>query len=269
MSATVAEQLLMSLGIDRAEDINLEMIAWSLGAKVRYRALCSCEARVCGHGDKAIITVDDRKSPQRVRFSVAHEIGHWVHHRGRLLICRAGDIGKPSGSRRSATDPESVADQFASDLLLPSFILRPWLADIRTLNLKGVQTIASAFGVSRTATAIRIMDSGRFHAMIVCHGFDRRRWFRPSRLVPERWFPKDELDPESYAFEVLKTRVGQPHPRKIGADAWFDRTEAVRFEITEQSFPLPNDEVLTLLTFPDSDMMEDRSGRSRAGYFNR
>lgn len=72
MSYSAPERLLWSLGIEKPEDIDLEAIAWSIGAKVKYRPLKSCEARICGCGDKAIITVDDGKIPQRRRFSVAH-----------------------------------------------------------------------------------------------------------------------------------------------------------------------------------------------------
>lgn len=36
-------------------------------------------------------------------------------------------------------------------------------------------------------------------------------------------------------------------PRKIGADAWFDRQGADRYEITEQSFRVPDEGVVTIL----------------------
>ena len=63
---------------------------------------------------------------------------------------------------------------------------------------------------------------------------------------------------ESYAFETLfGSKVEQTHPRKIDADAWFDRQEAERYEMLEHTFPLPNDETLTLLTFTDGEMMEE------------
>ncbi|MCW6509875.1 ImmA/IrrE family metallo-endopeptidase [Lichenifustis flavocetrariae] len=265
MSLSRAEAILESLGIDRPEDIDLEMVAWSLGAKVKYRPLCSCEARICGHGNKAIITVDDRKSARRVRFSLAHELGHWTHHRERLLICRSVDIGKSSGSRRDATDPEKVADRFASELILPSYILHPMLKGYRTLNLKTMREVGSAFNASLTATAIRIMQSNTFHAMIVCHRPGKKPWFERADCVPDRWFPKATLDCESYAKEVLANKTEQVHPRKIGADAWFDRPEAERYEVSEQSFPLPNNEVLTLLTFSDPAMMEEQRERRQYG----
>lgn len=40
-------------------------------------------------------------------------------------------------------------------------------------------------------------------------------------------------------------------PRKMPADAWFGFKGCDRFEIEEQSFGLPDDEVLTILKLPD------------------
>ena len=259
MSYSAPERLLRSLGIDKPEDIDLEAVAWSVGAKVKYRPLKSCEARICGCGNKAIISVDDTKIPQRRRFSVAHEIGHWIYHRGQLLVCRTRDIGSFGEFQRKATNPEHVADQFASKLLLPSYILRPIIAQYKALNLKTVSEVSTAFRASRTATAIRLVQSNKFHAMLVCHGQKGRRWFLRPPCVPDHWFPRDELDRESYAFETLYgSKVEQTHPRKIDADAWFDRRGAERYEMLEHTFPLPNDEILTLLTFTDADMMEEK-----------
>ncbi|GLH79747.1 hypothetical protein SSBR45G_46560 [Bradyrhizobium sp. SSBR45G] len=256
MSYSAPERLLRSLGIGKPEEIDLEAVAWSVGAKVKYRSLKSCEARICGCGDKAIISVDDTRIPQRQRFSLAHEIGHWTYHRGQLLVCRSKDIG--SFGARGATNPESVADQFASELLLPAYILRPVIAQYKALNLKTVGEISTAFKASRTATAIRLVQSNKFHAMLVCHGRKGRKWFLRPPCVPDRWFPRDELDRDSYAFETLYgSKVEQTHPRKIDADAWFDRRGAERHQLFEHTFPLPNDEILTLLTFTDAEMMEE------------
>jgi Zn-dependent peptidase ImmA (M78 family) len=108
--------MLVALGIERPDQIDLEAIAWEAGVLVRYRPLDQCEARIVGSKERAIITVDSRSIPARQRFSLAHEIGHCHHHRGRILFCGAADIGNPA---RGPLDPESQADQFASDLLLP------------------------------------------------------------------------------------------------------------------------------------------------------
>jgi hypothetical protein len=45
---TAAERALRELGIAKAEDIDLDVVARHLGAKVKYRKLESCEARIGG-----------------------------------------------------------------------------------------------------------------------------------------------------------------------------------------------------------------------------
>ncbi|MCP1675644.1 Zn-dependent peptidase ImmA (M78 family) [Natronocella acetinitrilica] len=114
-----AEQLLQSLGVTQPQEIDLEAIAYDQGAIVKYRPLEGCEARIVGFGERAIITVDNRALPSRVRFSTAHELGHWQNHRGRSLICRAEDIGN---ARRRALDPERIADNYAADWTSPGVV---------------------------------------------------------------------------------------------------------------------------------------------------
>lgn len=94
-----AEKILKWLGITEPREIDLEAIAWTLGVRVKCRPLDGCEARIVGHNDQAIITVNSRSSPQRQRFSLAHELGHWNHHRGRILVCRADEIGSGENKR--------------------------------------------------------------------------------------------------------------------------------------------------------------------------
>ena len=78
-----------------------------------------------------------------------------------------------------------------------------------------------------------------------------------SPSVPRHWmFPRTDLDLESYAAGLLEgAEAEQLHPRRIGADAWFDRRGAEEFEVTEQSFRLPRDEILTILHFVDEEML--------------
>ncbi len=46
-------------------------------------------------------------------------------------------------------------------------------------------------------------------------------------------------------------------PRKIGADAWFDRRDAERFEVQEQTIRIGSDEILTLVLISDPAMLDD------------
>lgn len=252
---THAERVLQDFGIEQPDEIDLEAIAWRLGALVKYKPLHSCEARIVGRDDRAIITVDTGAIPRRRRFSIAHELGHWHHHRGRCLICRSDEIGN---ARRGPTDPERVADDYASDLLLPRYILDPMLKNVPRINVAAARKVADAFDASITATLIKILESDHFPMLLICHSREGRRWFRSSPSVPSRWFPQAELDHESFAFPLLfGSAPEETMPRRIGADAWFDRREAADFDLLEQSYSLPGNQICTILTITDPKMMRE------------
>ncbi|HMU50756.1 MAG TPA: ImmA/IrrE family metallo-endopeptidase [Geminicoccaceae bacterium] len=256
---TAAEAILQSLGITEPAEIDLEAIAWTLRARVRYRPLDGCEARIIGNGDQAIITVNSRNSYRRQRFSLGHELGHWQYHRGRLLVCRANEIG---GAAQHTTAFEKVADAYAADLLMPGYLFQPVARAYPKLTFQTVQAIADLFDVSRTATAIRLVEGRHSSALLVCHGPQGRKWFSRSPDVPERWFPRDNLDPESFAFGVLFGEQPEDRlPRRIGADAWFDRSEAERYEVHEQTIRTASGKILTLVLLSDEDMLEDWGSR--------
>lgn len=102
MALSPAERLLQQLGVTEPDEIDLEAIAYYVNARVRYRPLDGCEARIIGKGDQAIITVNTNSGYRRKRFSIAHELGHWHHHRGKslsLVASRSTARAKPS--RRS------------------------------------------------------------------------------------------------------------------------------------------------------------------------
>jgi hypothetical protein len=250
-----AERVLQELGITDPREIDLEAIAWHLGVRIKLAELDGCEARIIGCHGRAIIRVDSRSRPRRRRFSIAHELGHWRHHRGRMLVCRAEDIG----SHNQATpEIERVADGYAADLLLPRYLFVPLARRYTKLNFRIVRELADLFDTSLTATAIRLVESRHSPAMLVCHGLQGRKWFTPSPDVPPRWFPRYDLDPESFAFDLLfGDGHEQAHPRLIGADAWFDRHEAGRYELQEHSVRTADDAILSLLLFSEDEMLEE------------
>jgi len=176
-----AERLLHDLGITEPSEIDVEVIACAVGAAVRYRRLAVGDARIVGLGDRAIITVDDRASRVRQRFSVAHELGHWHHHRGRRLICHVAE------QQDGAAGCEREADGYAADLLMPRFMLEPLVAGV-PMSFGLVYQVAAAFGVSAMAAALRLADVHPAAFAIVVEESDGRRWFRRSAALNPRWF---------------------------------------------------------------------------------
>ena len=249
-----AEMLLQKLGVTEPDEIDVEAIAWYCGVTVTSRPLDGCEAQIIGHGNRAVIIIDEASRPRRQRFSVGHELGHWHHHRGHSSVCRSDEIGNRV---RGPTDPERVADGFAADLLLPGYLFRPLANKLSRVTMDAVQELADTFDTSLTATAIRVVEMGPAPAMVICHSHKGRKWFTPGPDVPNRWFPCKDLDAESFAFEVLFGSEQKSRCALIGADAWFDHRDAAKFELYEQSVRIGEEEILTLLVFKDEDMLLD------------
>lgn len=240
------DALLQSLGITNPRDIDIEAIAYYVGLRIKRRCLKCCEAMITGRGNKGIISVIPGGMPQRERFSIAHELGHWAHHRGKSVACRAIDIGKFS----KTNDLERSADQYAADLLMPWSMFKIECRKHQRLDLKSLKSVAGMFNTSQTATLIRMIDSGLYPtAMMISHGLGGRKWHRAANGIPGYWFPKADLDVESFAFDLLHNAhtQDQSFPRKMGADAWFENQAAPKYEITEQSFRVPGEGVVTVL----------------------
>jgi len=244
-----AENFLYSLGITHAHEIDIEAIAWAAGARVRDGRLASCEARIIGFQDQAIITVRGVGDWRRRRFSIAHELGHWHYHRGRSSLCRPSEIGNPA----SNNSVERQADNYAADLLMPSYIFKELMGHSSPCSFEIIDDLSEQFSTSRVATALRYVYLTQLPCILICHDAKGRRWFQRSRMASDRWFPRSELDANSHALEVLLKRTRQNRPLKIGAQAWFDRRDAERHYVFEHSRASFGDEILTLVTL-SSDM---------------
>jgi predicted transcriptional regulator len=247
-----AADLLRELGVDCAEEIDIEAIACYCGCKVRYRHLDGCAARLVGAGDQAIISVDKDSGPVRRRFSVAHEIAHWMLDRGKPPFeCLKADLRTP-WSR--AVHPEARANAFAADLLMPEVLFAP-LARNKPVIFETVDQLRTAFSVSRTAAAYRLIETGDADCMLVCHAPEGRRWFVGSRRVDGHFWPHRQLSEHSDAYAILRGEEGSGRSQTVDADDWIDHWSADQYEIREHSVRA-GDAVLTLLWWRDSTMVE-------------
>ena len=253
MALTQAERLLQELGVTEPGEIDLEAIAHHVNARVRYRPLNGCEARIVCCGNQAIITVNEHSIYRRKRFSIAHELGHWRNHRGQCLVCRADDY-----SPTHALAPEQVANTYVADLLMPNYLFQPIARQYGKLTFKTVNALSDIFETSKTATGFRLITSDHSPALLVCHGPNGRKWFVRAPSVPSEWFPQNDLHADSFAISVLfGNGPDDSSPRKIGADAWFDRRDSGRFEVHEQTMRTGPEEILTLVLLSDPAMLDD------------
>ena len=112
-----------------------------------------------------IVGVNSLHHPNRQRFTIAHELGHFELHRAMITANVHVDKDFPALMRdpRSATGTEQLeiqANQFAAELLMPSKLIRQELArkqfDIE--DERPMEELAKKFRVSKQALEYRIRN---------------------------------------------------------------------------------------------------------------
>lgn len=248
-----AEKLIAEFGISDPREIDVDAIAYDCGVEVRYDALNGCDATLVGVHDRAIATIQKHTKRPRQRFSVGHELGHWHHHRGEAFRCRVDDVSMNlAGPDRSK---EREADQYAAHLLLPGQLFKPLVKQIKTPSLNDLDGLAVNFACSLLCTALRLIDVDTVPAILTCYDRNGFRWSRFTKDVPRRWYLKDQLDEDSFAYELLASGKTQAGLRMSGADTWFTNADGGDYELREHSVQGYGDEIITLI-LPGNDMLD-------------
>lgn len=236
------EALLRSLGVTAAEHIELETIAWFCGLEVRFAPLAGCDARIVGKGDRGVLTVNSGQSIARQRFSLAHELGHWTLHRGRLMLCHAAEIGDASSEKRGF---ELDADQFAAALLMPRYLFEPAAAALKGAPWSIADSLAKQFQTSLLATALRMVTLGAWPGWLVCNNVNKRQFAFRAPTVDAFPRPNLELDYRSAAFNMVHAKQVGVHSAQVAGDVWF--ADADRGLVVEHCRSYPPDRALSFI----------------------
>jgi Zn-dependent peptidase ImmA (M78 family) len=96
------------------------------------------------------IAVNGNDHPLRQRFTVAHEIGHFILHRSRL---ESGDLIDDAMYRSGmSSKEEAAANRLAADILMPHALIRALVAE----GVREVEILANRLQVSLPAMKIRL-----------------------------------------------------------------------------------------------------------------
>jgi len=162
------EALAEACGFSRPP-IDVERVAKHLHLKIAYAELGEdVSGLLISKGDKTAIAIQDSDPPNRKRFTIAHEIGHfYLRHQfepGEHVHVDHGHVITPRNSRSSTgVDPKEIeANQFAACLLMPTKLLEARIKALRTSSLRDshVTYLANEFEVSEQAMTIRLSTLG-------------------------------------------------------------------------------------------------------------
>jgi len=160
---SIVNKLLLDINF-KGTKVPVKRVAETLGLKIKEEYL---EDNISGFlykkGKKPTIVVNEDHPLVRRRFTIAHEIGHYVlGHSGDLFLDRKYILFRDSKSSDGSLRVEKQANKFAAELLMPEESI---LYEIENRNIdfdddNQIVNLARAFGVSSQALLIRLSNVG-------------------------------------------------------------------------------------------------------------
>ena len=221
--------------------------------EIREEPLTSFEAALLTTAERSYgsILVNLNSSPQRRRFSVGHELCHFLNPlhvptSPRGFQCKGVDmIASKPGSTDRHVRQEAQANEFAIELLAPRRLLRNFLNGGPTLHK--VLQIALDLDISREAAARRYVELHDDELAVVFGKQGRFNYASCSAEFPTLRFRKGDPIPV-----VAGRRDGQVSgSENVDPDDWLYRSQGC--QLTAQPLHQQNDFSTTLLCMSPTD----------------
>jgi len=161
-----ASKLLAETGQSKQARVDIEAIARHLNAQVVEEKLDrSVSGLLYRDGDQVVIGVNSAHVDRRRRFTVAHEIGHLVLHKGRPLVLDHVRVNFRDANSSTASDWEEIqANAFAAEILMPReqviAAAKKLLEDRTITEAEIIDYLAQGFDVSNQAMEYRLINLG-------------------------------------------------------------------------------------------------------------
>jgi Zn-dependent peptidase ImmA (M78 family)/transcriptional regulator with XRE-family HTH domain len=207
---------------------------------------------------KGTIVYNAKSSLERRRFTIAHEIGHFLlpFHDSRAQ-CAKNDLGiiRSADERRAW---EAEANRFAAALLLPE---KQFRADIRRLGkpeITHIPKLAEKYRASKEATARRYSElSDDPCAIIFSRDGQIRSYCKTENFPKLTYMPKQMLPEDSLTAETAKKQLPAGTLSKWAekdAGVWFESHRELQDRtVYEQFLQQANGYRLTMLTIESED----------------
>ncbi len=211
--------------IAEGESISLVPIEKCEGFHGRIEFLCEAASFVIYHPDPNFAP-----SRQRIRFSIAHELGHYfIEPHRELLVAGKSHNSTPGFICDNALEVE--ADEFAAALLLPSSHIEQRLRRRSFMTLAEILKMADDWQSSARSAAIRyVRYTGEACAMVIS---------KQGKLT--KYIPSDEAEALGFRFTGLKVAPQESAASHLHNDGSKRNIEQVHLT-TRTWFPYLNTE---------------------------
>jgi Zn-dependent peptidase ImmA (M78 family) len=157
-----AEEILTSMSISNSTQIDILNIATRLGVNVEAADLSSdISGLFVIKEEKPYIRYNGEESQERQRFTVAHELGHFILHKDAPLFVDKNEkvLYRNQDSSTGEILKEREANAFAAALLMPQSFVKEELSKMPS-NVDTIEHLAKVFGVSTQAMSFRLSNLG-------------------------------------------------------------------------------------------------------------
>jgi Zn-dependent peptidase ImmA (M78 family) len=215
--ALVSEAFLRRFGLDSRE--RLAEIAEEIGIEVLYRPAESFDGALLRIRDaqRGYIVINSRiREESRRRFTLAHEIGHFV-------LPGQQEVSAPCKQQRIENwdadlyRPELEANRFAAEILMPRGLMAEFVQS--EPSLESIRSIAKLCGTSLTASAVRLITLTPHRAAVVWSQDQKILWSKLSEGFV-RWIRKGEVRENSFAGQYYRKQSVPDQLAPVPASAW-------------------------------------------------
>lgn len=243
------DRLISKLGINKVEDLyKLKLIAFEIGIDIVEGTLTSCESLLMYKNGKPYVIVNKGSHPQRKRFSIAHEIGHFIlHNDGVATVCSSDFI--ESWETCSIPENELEANEFAANLILPERFFKKD-SDFDP-DFSELLRLCDKYQTSVIATSRRYIDYFSAPAAVVMSTSGVIKWFVPNKLFQEEKLFVDVRAKVAGGTQANSLFLGlntSNKPKLVDQELWLKNQEKLNGDFLELSFIMRNfDSVISIL----------------------
>ncbi|MBF0397826.1 MAG: DUF2779 domain-containing protein [Desulfobacterales bacterium] len=186
-------------------------------------------AMIVVRNKRAIITIEKNEPYKyRNRFSIAHEIGHFLLHLTNgmtMRTCSELDMAQWNQLMHKSNEKEEIeANIFASELLMPKAFVEKKI-DLKDVSFRTISEISKEFRTTFLASAVRFIDLTNENCALIYSQDSQIKWFKKSDSCKYFFQLGRNLDCETVAYQFFNGKRLTGKPEIIKASAWINNAK--------------------------------------------
>lgn len=167
----------------------------------------------------------------RLRFSFAHELGHYFIDDHRNALMKGKSLHKSYYRFLRKNLVETEADYFASNLLMPIGRFKKCAQQNRKFDFSVIEYLSKEFGTSLSATLLRFIEVNTYPIMVVFSKNNTIERYWSSVDFPFKYFlehSSQRLPPLTVAGDYFNHGIKCEDTESVDANEWFSSYSDIR-----------------------------------------